>query len=159
MAGLAFGAAACGGDRSSTQPPPTGTASATALTQAKVAPTAPVVVRLARTDYGKVLVDRRGFALYLFTRDRSGTSRCYGACASAWPPYVVKTRGGTAAQSAHASLVGFTRRRDGRLQVTYAGNPLYFYVGDRRAGQVLCQAADEFGGTWYVVASGGRPIR
>jgi predicted lipoprotein with Yx(FWY)xxD motif len=50
------------------------------------------------------------------------------------------------------------RRRDGRLQVTYAGHPLYYYVGDRRPGEVLCQAVAEYGGTWYVVAPDGRAI-
>jgi hypothetical protein len=50
------------------------------------------------------------------------------------------------------------RRRDGRLQVTYAGHPLYYYVGDRRAGEVLCQGVAEFGGTWYVVAPDGHVI-
>lgn len=43
--------------------------------------------------------------------------------------------------------------------MTYAGHPLYYYVGDRRPRQILCQAAVEFGGTWYVVAPGGHAIR
>jgi predicted lipoprotein with Yx(FWY)xxD motif len=43
--------------------------------------------------------------------------------------------------------------------VTYVGHPLYYYVGDRRPGQVLCQAVAEFGGTWYVVAPNGQAIR
>ena len=60
---------------------------------------------------------------------------------------------------ARGSLVGSVRRRDGLLQVTYAGHPLYHYVGDRRPGQVLCQAVPEFGGTWYVVAPSGNAIR
>jgi predicted lipoprotein with Yx(FWY)xxD motif len=55
-------------------------------------------------------------------------------------------------------LLGAARRRDGRLQVTYAGHPLYFYVGDRRAGDVLCQGVAEFGGTWYVVGADGHAI-
>src|SRR5437588_12131880 len=48
-------------------------------------PHRPPAVRVASTAYGRALVDRRGFALYLFTHDRSGTSACYGACAAAWP--------------------------------------------------------------------------
>lgn len=115
-------------------------------------------VRVARTAYGRALVDRRGFALYLFTRDRSAHSTCYGACAAAWPPYVVAKRPPNAAHGASAGLVGSVRRVDGRRQVTYAGHPLYYYVSDRRPGQVLCQAVREFGGTWYVVARGGNAI-
>jgi predicted lipoprotein with Yx(FWY)xxD motif len=57
------------------------------------------------------------------------------------------------------SLLGTSRRRDGRLQVTYNGRPLYFYVGDKKPGQVLCQNVDEFGGTWLVVRPSGRLVR
>lgn len=113
---------------------------------------------MARTTYGPALVDRRGFALYLFTHDRSAESTCNGACAAAWPPYVVAERPSAAARRAHARLVGTIRRPDGRLQVTFAGHPLYYYVGDRRPDQVLCQAVAEFGGTWYVVAPSGSAI-
>lgn len=157
LATLALGTTSCGGDRSSARPV-TGTRAATTTTSAKPSPAAPVAVRVARTDYGRALVDRRGFALYVFTRDRAGASSCYGACAAAWPPYVVKQRPTSAGNGAHAGLLGTTRRSDGRLQITYAGHPLYYYVGDRRPRQVLCQAATEFGGTWYVVASSGRAI-
>jgi len=117
----------------------------------------PRLVRVAPTAYGMALTDRRGFALYRFTHDPGAASTCYGACATAWPPYVVSS---TAARgSAGSGLVGTVRRTDGRLQVTYAGHPLYHYVGDRRPGQVLCQAVTEFGGGWYVVARSGRLIR
>jgi predicted lipoprotein with Yx(FWY)xxD motif len=116
-------------------------------------------VRVERTAYGRALVDADGFALYLFTHDRSAHSTCYGACAAAWPPYVAAKRPSNAASGAAGRLVGGIRRADGRLQVTYAGHPLYHYVGDHRPGQVLCQAVAEFGGTWYVVAPSGHTIR
>jgi len=116
------------------------------------------VIRVSRSPYGAALVDRRGFALYRFTHDRSASSSCYGACAVAWPPYVVADRALASTTGAHTALLGTVRRRDGRLQVTYAGRPLYYYVGDRRPGEVLCQAVTEFGGTWYVVAADGRAI-
>src|SRR5919106_6248379 len=57
------------------------------------------------------------------------------------------------------SLLSTTRRRDGSRQVTYAGHPLYYYVADRRAGQVLCQNVREFGGDWLVVHPDGTPNR
>jgi predicted lipoprotein with Yx(FWY)xxD motif len=111
-----------------------------------------------RTVYGPALADRRGFALYLFTHDRSASSTCFGACASAWPPYEGATRPLVAGAGAHGVLLGAVRRPDGRYQVTYAGHPLYYYVGDRRPGEVLCQGVEQFGGTWYVVAVDGAAI-
>ena len=113
---------------------------------------------MSRTPYGPALVDRRGFALYRFTHDRSASSTCYGACAVAWPPYVVANRALTSGPRAHTGLLAAVRRRDGRLQVTYGGHPLYYYVDDRRPGEVLCQAVAAFGGTWYVVAADGHAI-
>ena len=114
---------------------------------------------MSRTPYGPALVDRRGFALYRFTHDRAASSTCYGACAVAWPPYLVSKQPLAAGPGARAPLLGTVRRRDGRLQVTYAEHPLYYYVGDQRPDEVLCQAVAEFGGTWYVVAADGHAIR
>jgi predicted lipoprotein with Yx(FWY)xxD motif len=115
-------------------------------------------VGVRRSRFGRVLFDGRGRALYLFTRERSSTPRCYGDCAVAWPPFL--TRGKPSAlRGVRSSLLGTTRRRDGSRQVTYDGQPLYYYVGDRKPGQILCQDVDEFGGTWLVVAPDGKPVR
>jgi predicted lipoprotein with Yx(FWY)xxD motif len=102
--------------------------------------------------------DGRGFALYGFTRDPRGKSACTGACAKAWPPYVVKTRP-RAAAGVKARLLGTIRRADGTLQVTYAGRALYYYVGDRKRGQVLCQNVTGFGGIWLVIRPSGALVR
>jgi predicted lipoprotein with Yx(FWY)xxD motif len=110
------------------------------------------------SPYGRVLFDGRGFALYAFTRDPRSKSVCTGACAKAWPPYVVKTRP-RAGSGVKARLLGTTRRASGRLQVTYAGRPLYYYVGDRSKGQILCQNVTEFGGAWLVIRPSGILVR
>jgi len=54
--------------------------------------------------------------------------------------------------------LGIVRRRDGSTQVAYRGHPLYYYVGDRHPGQVLCQDVEEFGGRWYVVTRRGSAV-
>jgi predicted lipoprotein with Yx(FWY)xxD motif len=111
------------------------------------------------TRYGRILFDGRGRALYAFTRDRrSGRSQCYGVCAKAWPVYFAKGRL-LAGKGVMQSLIGSTRRRDGRRQITYNRRLLYYYVGDKSPGQVLCQNVDEFGGTWLVVRPNGQLVR
>jgi len=110
------------------------------------------------SSYGRILFDGRGFALYAFTHDPRGKSVCTGACAKAWPPFVV-TGPPRAAAGVKATLLGTTKRADGTLQVTYAGRPLYYYVGDRKPGQVLCQNVREFGGVWLVIRSTGALVR
>jgi predicted lipoprotein with Yx(FWY)xxD motif len=112
-------------------------------------------VAVEHSRFGEILFDGRGYVLYGFTRDPRSKSACSGACARAWPPYIVKSQPHAGAGVA-GNRVGTTRRRDGCVQVTYAGRPLYYYVGDRSPGQILCQNVREFGGVWRVVrASGG----
>jgi len=135
-----------------------------ALTLVALAPAAMSRESLAPTltakssSYGRVLFDGRGLVLYAFTRDKNGRSACYGACAKAWPVYYVKAtlRAGTGIKR---SLIGTTKRRDGRRQITYAGRPLYYYAGDTKAGQIRCQNVVEFCGTWLIVRPSGKLVR
>jgi predicted lipoprotein with Yx(FWY)xxD motif len=108
--------------------------------------------------FGKVIFDGRGFVLYAFTRDR-GRSACYGACAKAWPPYFAPKGALKVGPGVKRSSLGSVKRRNGRRQVTYAGRPVYYYVGDRSAGQILCQNVDEFGGSWLVIRPSGKLVR
>lgn len=110
------------------------------------------------SEYGRILFDGRGFVLYGFTADRRRRSVCSGACAAAWPPYIV-TGTPRAGRGVKKSMLGTIRRSDGKRQVTYAGRPLYYYVGDRRPGQILCQDVFEFGGDWLVVRPSGALVR
>lgn len=113
---------------------------------------------ITKGDFGPVLTNGRGRALYVFTSDSGKTSNCYGECALAWPPYIAKAKP-RAVGDARQGLVGTTRRTDGRLQATYAGHPVYYYIGDKGPGQVLCQAVEEFGGFWYVIRASGKVVR
>ena len=115
-------------------------------------------VTVRSSQYGRIVFDGRARALYAFTRDRrGGKSTCYGPCARAWPPYIVRgaLRAGAGTRQ---SLLGTVRRRDGSRQLTYNGRPVYFYVGDGR-GEVKCQNVDEFGGLWLVLRGDGRLVR
>jgi predicted lipoprotein with Yx(FWY)xxD motif len=112
-----------------------------------------------KSRFGTVLFDGRGFVLYGFTADTRGKrSNCYGACAQAWPVYYAKG-GLRAGPGVTRSKLATVRRRDGRVQVTYNGWPLYYYVGDRSAGQISCQNVEEYGGLWLIVSPTGKLVR
>jgi predicted lipoprotein with Yx(FWY)xxD motif len=102
-----------------------------------------------------MLYDASGQAIYLFDAESSTRPECYGECADAWPP-VLTTGKPRATGSVQSHLVGTTRRKDGRTQVTYAGHPLYFYAHEGKY-QVLCHNIEEYGGTWLVVQPDGEP--
>jgi predicted lipoprotein with Yx(FWY)xxD motif len=111
----------------------------------------------AQSQYGSILFGPRRQAIYLFDKETSDSSQCYGACGEAWPPVLTKGDPG-AGDGVEAKLLGTTERDDGSTQVTYRGHPLYYYVDDP-AGEVLCHNVDEFGGRWLVVEPSGTPVQ
>jgi predicted lipoprotein with Yx(FWY)xxD motif len=117
-----------------------------------------VGVQAHSSQYGRVLFDQRGFVLYGFTADSARASTCYGACAKAWPPLLAKS-GAKALKGVDRAKLGTVTRRNGTKQVTYAGHPLYYYVGDTTPGRILCQNVREYGGLWLVVSPSGKLVR
>jgi predicted lipoprotein with Yx(FWY)xxD motif len=121
------------------------------------APTAGTTVKIAKSPFGRILVDANGRTLYDFQPDLHGASTCYGACAALWPP--LTTTGKPHAGSGVApSLLGTTRRSDGKVEVTYGGHPLYYYVADTRSGQTTGQGLNQFGAPWWVISAAGKEI-
>jgi predicted lipoprotein with Yx(FWY)xxD motif len=103
---------------------------------------------------GTVLVDSEGMTVYDFTVDKGTRSECYGGCESAWPP--VTTNGKPiAGEGAMSSALGTTKRKDGTMQVTYEGHPLYTFVGDEGPGEAN---GSESEGTWFVLDEKGAQV-
>ena len=100
---------------------------------------------------GSFLVDSKGMTLYLFTQDSTNTSVCYSGCVSYWPP-LLTTGAPVPGAGVTASLLGTTTRTDGTTQVTYNGWPLYYYTGDKAAGDT---SGENFQTVWFVVTPDG----
>jgi predicted lipoprotein with Yx(FWY)xxD motif len=110
---------------------------------------------LRKSEFGKVIFDSNGNVVYMFGRDKTAASTCYGICAAAWPP--VLTKGApSVGRGLNTSLLGTTKRKDGSLQVTYNHHPLYFYSADKH-GKIMCQHAVMHGGIWLVLKANGTP--
>jgi predicted lipoprotein with Yx(FWY)xxD motif len=108
---------------------------------------------------GVVLVNSRGFTLYMFKPDHQKRVTCKGRCAAVWPPLKLKqgqkpTAGGAAKQH----LLGSDKNPSGGRVVTYNRWPLYRYIGDSKPGQATGQATDLNGGLWYVLSPSGKII-
>ena len=114
-------------------------------------------LNIAKSPLGRILVDSKGITLYDFPPDKGTTSVCYGACAALWPPLITHGKP-VAGQGVRASLLGTTKRKDGKLQVTYGGHPLYYFVTDRKPGQTTGQGINQFGGPWWVISPAGKEI-
>lgn len=115
------------------------------------------LVTLRTTGIGSVLVDSRGRTLYLFEKDRNSVSMCDTACAKFWPR-LTSHGSPRAGKGVRQSLVGLTRVGNGVGQVTYAGHPLYTFVGDKRPGQTSGEGLDNFGAEWYAVGPNGHKL-
>jgi predicted lipoprotein with Yx(FWY)xxD motif len=147
VAAVALLAAACGGTTPSTvssSPAPSAAASA-------------ATIAVASNSLGQILVDGKGMTVYLFVADHSTASTCYTSCAQVWPP--VLTNGApVAGTGATASLLGTTKRTDGKTEVTYNGHPLYYFVTDKKPGDTTGQGVTSFGEIWYVMSPAGAAI-
>jgi predicted lipoprotein with Yx(FWY)xxD motif len=124
---------------------------------ASAATTRGTAVHIGSSKLGRILVDSHGKTLYIWAHDKGSKSTCYGDCAEYWPP--VTTSGKPrAVGGAKASLLGTTRRRDGRMQLTYKRHPLYLFVMDKKAGDVKGEGLTGFGGRWDPVSASGRAV-
>ncbi len=160
---LGFLSAGCGGENESPAPGASESSEPAASSPAagSAAPTPSVRARpgtriaTAGSDFGEILFDGTGQAIYLFDKETSAHAECYGPCAEAWPP-VLTSGQPRASGNVKMRLLGTTSRTDGTTQVTYAGQPLYFYAHEGKR-QVLCHNVSEYGGRWLVLTPGGDP--
>jgi predicted lipoprotein with Yx(FWY)xxD motif len=117
-------------------------------------------VSLKKTSLGMILVNGRGRTLYGFTKDSRNKDRCVttSGCLSTWPA-LAGTGKPTAGPGVKRSQLSTITLSNGSRQVTYAGHPLYTYVGDSSAGETDYVGALQFGGTWLAVNGAGKLIR
>ena len=114
-------------------------------------------LQLHQSGLGEILVNGRGFTVYVFTHDSRRRDTCVtlSGCTSVWPPTISHGRL-TLGQGVRRSRVGTITLPNGTRQLTYAGHPLYTYAADAGPAQTAYVGVEEFGGTWYALgASGG----
>lgn len=143
---LVLGLAACGDDA-----PAGGGGQEPTATETPAAAT----VQTGETDLGTVLTDAEGITLYMFGADEGGESTCYDDCAASWPALTIEGDP-QAGEGAEASLLGTTGRTDGTVQVTYAGQPLYYFASDAAPGDTNGQAINDI---WFVASPEGNAIK
>lgn len=114
-------------------------------------------VKATNGSGGMHLVGNSGRAIYLWVADTTSRSTCSGACAENWPPVITKG-GPRAGAGTDAADLGTATRSNGTRQVTYAGHPLYYYVGDPGPGSTTGEGSGDFGARWWLVAPSGHAI-
>ena len=105
----------------------------------------PTIKLAEKGGVGKFLTDSQGMTLYIFRKDSPGKSACVGPCVVKWPPYFRQMV--TVPEGLNAGDFGTITREDGKQQTTYKEWPLYYFEGDKAAGDVLGQG---LGNVWFV---------
>ncbi len=129
---------------------------AASLVAMALASSSVTVVSSANTKLGKVVVDTKGRTLYVLSPETTHHLLCKSSeCFKFWPPLTVSSSKAklSAGGGVHGSLRLLSRGK-GVLQVTLNGEPLYYYAGDHRKGQVNGQHIHSFGGVWHVISLG-----
>lgn len=112
-------------------------------------------IKVEESDFGPMLFDEDGRAIYMWEVEESSKAECYGDCAEAWPPVLTDGKP-VAGEGVKPALLGTTKRTDGSTQVTYGGHPLYLYSHEG-PGEVKCHNVATHGGLWWVVMPSGEP--
>ena len=122
----------------------------TMVTPAPAATRSVVVVKTAKNvKLGKtILVGLNGHTLYSLSAERNGKFICTNkTCLSLWHPLVVRK----GVKPAGVRSLATIKRPDGRRQVTFRGGPLYFFVQDKKAGDVNGEGFKDVG-TWHAAS-------
>lgn len=100
------------------------------------------LVEVYLSDGSEILAAPDHRTVYVFDVDTTSASQCYDSCETHWPP-VLQPAG-----SALGADVGTAPRKDGRLQLTYKGRPLYYFAGDKVEGDIR---GDGLGKVWHII--------
>ena len=128
-----------------------------AIASSALAASTTIIRSTSDASYGRILEGPARYTLYVFC---AGTStHCAGARSSSFPPLIAHGRVVAATHSGlRAGKLGTRRLRNGQHQVTYYGQPLYLYKGDRRPGQTKGEQKSTSRGAWFVISTGGRAL-
>jgi predicted lipoprotein with Yx(FWY)xxD motif len=117
-------------------------------------------LEIQRTSIGSILATGRGLTVYMFTRDSLNHDTCVAisGCTGIWP-LVTSSGRPTLGPGVKRSLVGAITLPGGVRQVTYAGHPLYTYLGDSGPGDTSYVGQSQFGGKWFALSPSGHSVR
>ncbi len=116
-------------------------------------PAPPVVVKVADSGFGQIIVDANGYSLYS-NWDENTERTCVDECTQTWEPYTVD---GEFAVGAGLNRSDFSTvaRPEGGMQLKFHNYPLYHFSQDVNAGDAKGNGAFAI---WYLIRSDGRVV-
>jgi predicted lipoprotein with Yx(FWY)xxD motif len=103
-----------------------------------------VTVTVTTIGQGKVLT-ANGKPLYIISKP--GSVSCGSGCLKIWPALTLpaSVSSATAGKGVQSSKLGTTTGPNGLMQVTYGGQPVYFFYHDKAGGKANGNITDKWG--------------
>jgi predicted lipoprotein with Yx(FWY)xxD motif len=116
-----------------------------------VAKNARVTNATGTTTHKNIVINSRGFAIYALGGDSKQHPECTRAngCFTFWPPVTIASGHKVTHAAAIKGTIG-TWRRNGFVQLTLNGHPLYTFSGDGHKDAAKGEGINSFGGIWHV---------
>ncbi|WP_314173415.1 SCO0930 family lipoprotein [Streptomyces winkii] len=104
-------------------------------------------------ELGKILADAKGHTLYRFDKDSAWPmkSNCKGECLKSWVP--AKPVDKDKVEGVNPKLLSTYKRADGTEQLSMDCWPLYWFKGDKKAGDINGQGKM---GLWHAATDEGK---
>ncbi|WP_424936165.1 MULTISPECIES: hypothetical protein [Bacteria] len=152
---LALTACTPGTSSTTGSPSPAASQSSSSSTMSTSSPSASGFGLVTKSSsLGTIVTDNGGRVVYQYDKDtQGGPSTCSGECAANWPAVPGDAK---VALEGITGKVGTTQGTDGKPQLTLNGWPLYYFAGDKAAGDTKGQ---DVAGVWFVLTPSGEPIR
>jgi predicted lipoprotein with Yx(FWY)xxD motif len=117
-------------------------------------------VKIASTAVGPLVVDKSGYTVYMFKRDkpRKDVCRTIKKCEKDWPAVTTKGKP-VAGPGVKKSLLGSIPYKGKLREVTYNGHPLHTYRFDASKGSVINIGNRQYGGAWYALSPKGGVVK
>lgn len=157
---LGLGAAACSKRANDNAADEEGMGADSAAVGAGMEEPAPVTLTIVeKPGVGVFVSDPAGHAVY-FLEGPDGTPivSCIGECATAFDPVTGKAVVATGDTTVQVALISSIPLASGGNQVTYNGQPLYYYKGDQAANDTKGQGMTTGTTKSYLVSPSGSKI-
>ncbi len=112
-------------------------------------PAGPAVNSQKNETLGEFLTDTNGMTLYTFSNDGKMKSSCTEDCLTKWPPFYYDNKNFQTSKDDLSRKMNVFKREDGKFQYAFGEQPVYYYVGDKKAGDVNGNGLNS--GKWSVV--------
>ena len=118
----------------------------------QVAKGASVTNQSGATKTENIVINSKGRAVYTLSGDTTKHPKCTKAngCFAFWPPVTVSSAKSLSKAAGVSGKLGIFKR-NGLMQVTLGGHPLYTFANDKKRANATGEGINAFNGIWHAL--------